>query len=857
MKNITDALIKLLTESISGKNQDEKEYKSELEKSLDNVSIEEKILVNTTGNFGKKGDKTYLYKLTDTNGNRLCTFEFDTPQTNQEIKDHYVEIYTNPKYDYDYEILNTINENNDKINKKMKLIKTYNETDYGWHNNATTLYGELADGNYYSYVPDNESLSIYNAPITDKYIDTAYNYQTDDERADDEWFDNFNKEHDVTNKYNQDQLFALTDELDNIYFNGVYNSYTELEDKKEESSKLTETADEETPEEVKQEIDSANDTTEPLANEVAASTIDVLIADEKSAIDGYDSYINQVSQNVEPELVDAIANQMDEIKQDEEEHIEKLQAIKQGLIENKTVTVETVDNPVETDEPLTNETDEVIDTEQEVKESIKSELIKFCKQNGLDIEKLKANGIVLEDISNAIDNITKDMVSQSMEEYLNNTGLDLVWDFEIADNDINIILVEPETDNNDDTESMNTETEPVEESKSLNESTKYGDINPDKVVPDAYCNIEKTDTGYKLNCGIGDHTDLGSGKLTMYPEDTIINLYNQVKQLAKQNKVKLHDNLSDTIGTYNDALPKRNKIIEDIINELQPYVEKSKEHQLTRADIDSILEITGKIWPNSTNTLPEFDWSGIYTQAVYLVGKLKSYITDLETEKDITSMVLDENKEFNNQIQKVTESARDDKFNETIQSYIDRWGYEMFKQQDGITALVNKTRDSRGPIGIIFSGKSSKPISNYVYPGEDGLERFSKSVDKAITNAKAWADVVAQRREQNKLTSDHNIKVGDIFYTSWGYDQTNSEFYKVVEVKGSRIYLRELKSEIQGNDGAGSDIIVPSDEFEDDKIHTVSARVNGTVTNLDGTSFLSLSKWNGKPVYVTDAYSGH
>lgn len=849
MKNITDALIKLLTESINGKNQDEKEYTSELEKSLDNISIEEKILVNkTTDKFGKKGDKTYLYKLTDNNGNRLCTFEFDTPQTNQEIKEQYVEIYTNPKYDYDYEALNTINESNDKINKKMKLIKTYNETDYGWQNNATTLYGELADGNYYSYVPENDGITLFDTPITSKYIDCAYNSGTDDERADDAWLDNFNKEHDITNKYTEQQVNAIVDELDSIYFE-------DDEEELEESKKLNE---EENIEQVKQDIDSANDTTEPLANEVAASTIDVLVADEKSAIDGYDSYINQVSQNVEPELVDAISNQMDEIKQDEEEHIEKLQAIKQGLIENKTVTVETVDNPVETDEPLE---DEVIDTEQEVKDGIKSELIKFCKQNGLDIEKLKANGIVLEDISEAIDNITKDMVSQSMEEYLNNTGLDLVWDFEIADNDINIILVEPETDMEtdsvDSTETTDTETEPVKENKSLNEATKYGDTNPDKVVPEAYCNIEKTDTGYKLNCGIGDHTDLGSGKLTMYPENTILDLYNQVKQLAKQNKVKLYDNLKDTIDTYNNALPERNKIIEDTINELQPYAEKSKEHQLTRADIDSILEITGKVWPNSTNTLPEFDWSGIYTQAIHLVGKLKSYITDLETEKDITSMVLDENKEFNSQIQKVTESARDDKFNETIQAYVDRWGYEIFKQQDGITALVNKTRDSRGPIGIIFSGKSSKPISNYVYPGENGLEIFSRSVDRAITNAKARAEVIAQRKEQNKLTSDHDIKVGDIFYTSWGYDQTNSEFYKVVEVKGSRIYLRELKSEIQSNDGAGSDAIVPSEEFEDDKIHTVSARANGTVTNLDGVSFLSLSKWSGKPVYVTDAYSGH
>ena len=143
-----------------------------------------------------------------------------------------------------YEPISEINEDIEEKDTKTKLVKSYKETDYGWHNNATTIYGELLDGNYYSYVPDNESLSIYNAPITDKYIDTAYNYQTDDERADDKWFDNFDKEHNITAKYSQDQLFALQDELDNIYFNeengildesykvytlvgddGVYNSY--------------------------------------------------------------------------------------------------------------------------------------------------------------------------------------------------------------------------------------------------------------------------------------------------------------------------------------------------------------------------------------------------------------------------------------------------------------------------------------------------------------------------------------------------------------------------------------------------------------------------------------------------------
>ena len=95
----------------------------------------------------------------------------------------------------------------DDIVTYKPVIKTYNETDYGWHNNATTIYGELLDGNWYSYVPDNESIEIYNAPITNKYIDAAYNYQTDDERADDEWFDKFQQEHNITNQYTQKEIF--------------------------------------------------------------------------------------------------------------------------------------------------------------------------------------------------------------------------------------------------------------------------------------------------------------------------------------------------------------------------------------------------------------------------------------------------------------------------------------------------------------------------------------------------------------------------------------------------------------------------------------------------------------------------
>mgnify|MGYP002857244916 CR=1 FL=1 len=44
----------------------------------------------------------------------------------------------------------------------------------------------------------------------------------------------------------------------------------------------------------------------------------------------------------------------------------------------------------------------------------------------------------------------------------------------------------------------------------------------------------------------------------------------------------------------------------------------------------------------------------------------------------------------------------------------------------------------------------------------------------------------------NRNVKYEDIKVGDIFYTSWGYDQTNTEFYEVVNVRGSRIDLKEI-----------------------------------------------------------------
>lgn len=128
-------------------------------------------------------------------------------------------------------VLDNINESEVVENKKLtkdtkneiesSLIKSYQETDYGYHNNATMIYGELLDGNWYVYIPDNDAFDIYNEPITNKFINTLYNYDdvdAEEDLRDDTWYDNFVKEHKITKNYDSNKINQIISELDHKYY---------------------------------------------------------------------------------------------------------------------------------------------------------------------------------------------------------------------------------------------------------------------------------------------------------------------------------------------------------------------------------------------------------------------------------------------------------------------------------------------------------------------------------------------------------------------------------------------------------------------------------------------------------------
>ena len=88
-----------------------------------------------------------------------------------------------------------------------------------------------------------------------------------------------------------------------------------------------------TQEDVEQAISEVENPTEEdkFAVETTNSNIEVLIADEQQAIDGYNSFLKQAKETVLPSLYEVLEKEINEIIADEEDHINKLNTIKSSF----------------------------------------------------------------------------------------------------------------------------------------------------------------------------------------------------------------------------------------------------------------------------------------------------------------------------------------------------------------------------------------------------------------------------------------------------------------------------------------------------------------------------------------------
>ena len=92
---------------------------------------------------------------------------------------------------------------------------------------------------------------------------------------------------------------------------------------------------------------------------------------------------------------------------------------------------------------------------------------------------------------------------------------------------------------------------------------------------------------------------------------------------------------------------------------------------------------------------------------------------------------------------------------------------------------------------------------------------YAKETEKNIDFVKTLTNQeVKSSEEKEERVNIYGIKVGDVFYSSWGYDQTNVNFFQVVEIKEKMVKIREIAQILTYQGGAyGEKVVFSKNSF--------------------------------------------
>ena len=189
----------------------------------------------------------------------------------------------------------------------------------------------------------------------------------------------------------------------------------------------------------------------------------------------------------------------------------------------------------------------------------------------------------------------------------------------------------------------------------------------------------------------------------------------------------------------------------------------------------------------------------------------------------------------------------------TIDNGSKKW--DITKYEDAGIEIWIENREDDKPVAIAFPIKGKNSIWYYGFRSKESMQ---KKIDALIEGRIKWKEEVKKRRAERY--QPHNVKVGDIFYSSWGYDQTNIDYFKITKLIGKNKveYAKVSTNILYDNDSTlhkSQDKTTPGSN--------VGKSVRGLINMTGGRpsisieSFASAYPWDGKPLYQTASGYGH
>jgi hypothetical protein len=88
---------------------------------------------------------------------------------------------------------------------------------------------------------------------------------------------------------------------------------------------------------------------------------------------------------------------------------------------------------------------------------------------------------------------------------------------------------------------------------------------------------------------------------------------------------------------------------------------------------------------------------------------------------------------------------------------------------------------------IAYSGKRTKSDWHYSFKTK---EKLDTAIAELVNGLKQSRELKARLKAER--LQPHDVKIGEVFKCSWGYDQTNVDFFQVVGVTGSMVEVRPI-----------------------------------------------------------------
>lgn len=198
--------------------------------------------------------------------------------------------------------------------------------------------------------------------------------------------------------------------------------------------------------------------------------------------------------------------------------------------------------------------------------------------------------------------------------------------------------------------------------------------------------------------------------------------------------------------------------------------------------------------------------------------------------------------------------------NETLETV--EIGKYIFQIYDRSNAGYMKNR----PYGVLYAKKTPKArvsktrvIQNVAFESIERCEKYIEDLYRKIyLNMKSDQEYKEKKRlEQKEVVASDFYKVGDIVVNSWGYEQTNIEFYQVVKVTARTIMVKEIGQNMVEDSmyahGMAWKVVADKDNFvENGDEYKLRVYARGALSKPE--SYYHFTKWDGSPEYKSTYY---